>query len=98
MLVTTLVIVEVLEHGGGVKVGQGLQSGKHLQRCQYTLIDLQQPRVDTYPPYIWPHSLTPSQQTDMLVLQLLVEVGSVVTEVVVEHGGAVKVGHGLQSL
>lgn len=31
-LVDTLVGVEVVVHGGAVKLGQGLQSGKHLQR------------------------------------------------------------------
>ena len=55
----------------------------------------------TYPPYVWPHSLIPSQQA-VLVLQLSLEGGGVITEgfdVVVDegHGGFEKVGHGLQS-
>jgi len=52
----------VVGQGGGVKVGHGLQSGKH-------------------PPYIMPHSLMPSQQTETVVLQVLVGL-VVVVEVV----------------
>ena len=39
----------------------------------------------TYPPYIWPHALMPSQQTETVVEHLLV-VGLVEVEVEVKGG------------
>lgn len=42
--------VVVAGHGGGVKVGYGLQSGKHLDAFSYMLIlDW---LITTYPPYV----------------------------------------------
>lgn len=69
-------------HGGGVKVGHGLQSGKQLDDMLIPFFNssFQKNQVGsiTYPPYIIPHSLMPSQQTETWVLQLAALVVEVV--------------------
>ena len=92
--VTPSVNVALVGQGGGAKVGHGLQSGKHLRPCQQNSFLGGKKEGRTYPPYIWPHALMPSQQTETVVEHLLavglveVEVngGSVLTEVITVVG------------
>ena len=83
--VTPSVNVALVGQGGGTKVGHGLQSGKHLRPYQQNSLLGGKKEGRTNPPYIWPHALMPSQQTETVVEHLLV-VGLVEVEV---HGGSV---------
>lgn len=95
--------------GGGVKVGHGLQSGKHLfshpqdPYSQYvshtdstTRIKSDRKKAGTYPPYVKTGPPVPH------VVTLSTQTDGAVAEhgrltVGVGHGGGVKVGQGLQS-
>ena len=68
-------------------MGHGLQSGKHLRLSQRNSFLGGRKSVKTYPPYIWPHALMPSQQTETVVEHLLlVGVGLVEVEAEVTGG------------
>lgn len=93
-VVVTVCHVDEAGHGGGSKVGHGLQSAKHLDARLASfrrglLASLGPASRSAYPPYIIPQSLMPSQQT-VRVLQSsdTLEVGgSVGVAVALLHGG-----------